>query len=103
MRLLKLARPSFPRVLAVGVGFGLVALAATAPLRSSAFGEPTILKPQRLVPVSIDAGGSSLATIAAWHRMLRVAPQVDEMMLGRPGPRTEARMEPRESPAAAES
>jgi hypothetical protein len=90
-------RSSGPKLLAAAAGAALVVIGVATPLRGSAFGEPTVLRPQRLAPISV-----SLPLAPSAHETLGWHPtSVDETRFGRPGPRTEGTAQRVESPAEA--
>ncbi len=76
-----LPRITLSRLLALGVGVGLVAVATLAPLRSSAYGAPTLLRPHRFAPVSVSVEqvASGLASVP-WR-----TDAFDRSLFGEPG------------------
>jgi hypothetical protein len=89
-------RQSGPKLLAAAAGAALVAIAVATPLRGSAFGEPTVLRPQRLAPISVELSQVSSHDAMGWPVGI-----VDEARFGQPGPRTEGSSRLVESPSAA--
>ncbi len=92
-------RASAPAVAAGIVGLTLVAIATAAPLRSSAFGEPTVLRVQKFAPIAVEAPGP----MPDWTAMKWQSPHFDETLLGQPGPRTEPTWEKLDSLSQAEA
>jgi hypothetical protein len=86
-------------VLAAVAAAALVVVGATAPLRGSALGDPTVLRPQRFAPISVshapgaDPGWSAFPAHHAF----------DDSRFGRPGPRTDPRVDRLDSTHAAEA
>src|SRR5207249_1167921 len=75
----------------------LVAVATMAPLRGAAYGEPTVLRPERFVAVTVDVSPREMRSAQlAWP-----IPGFEETMLGIPGEIVEPQRVPLDSVTAA--